>query len=300
MNYDQKNWDGIIAELIGSNYTIIHELNRAQLLDDVFNLARYNHTSLNTALNMIQYLKQEIDLSPLTAGFRMMEFLQQFLDDEKLFNELNQNLLNIADEIYTNINNLKIPQDSENAHFIAVIKLTVNMFACKFGVKKCVQDATMEVNKNLVMVFLFNCTKIFLTFSFYLQNTLAIERRPYVYCGWLKTEFTTTGWDLMYFHLMNISSTEELYRDNTEEIEEILNALSTCDPKQQRTNKLIGKLLIYDNGLNHLTEKHAATIIKNLVKVGTKHRYNVLTSYANNFDLLNNMYEKIFWNLRCF
>ena len=55
-----------------------------------------------------------------------------------------------------------------------------------------------------------------------------------------------------------------------------------------------------DGGSNHLTEKHAATIIKNLVKVGTKHRYNVLTSYANNFDLLNNMYEKIFWNLRCF
>lgn len=153
MNYDQKNWDGIVDELIGSNYKIIHELNRAQLLDDVFNLARYNHTSFNTALNMIQYLKQETDLSPLTAGFRMMEFFQQFLDDEKLSIELNLNLMNIADEIYTNIKNLKMPQNPEEVHLIAVTKLTVNMFACKFGVNKCVQDATMELNKNLVMIF---------------------------------------------------------------------------------------------------------------------------------------------------
>lgn len=168
MNYDEKNWDGIIAQLIGSNYTIIHELNRAQLLDDVFNLARYNHTSWNTALNMIQYLKQEIDLSPLTAGFRMMEFFKQFLDDEKCFIELYENLLTIADEIYTNVNNIKTPQDSEDAHFIAVTKLTANMFACKFGVKSCVQDATMELNKNLVIVFVFNCNKIIVTFTIYL------------------------------------------------------------------------------------------------------------------------------------
>lgn len=159
MNYDQKNWDGIIAELIGSNYTIIHELNRAQLLDDVFNLARYNHTSLNTALNMIQYLKQEIDLSPLTAGFRMMDFLQQFLDNQNVFNELNPILISIADEIYANVNNLEMPQDSEDAHIIAVTKLTVNMFACRYGVKKCIQDATMELNKNLVMVVVCNCNK---------------------------------------------------------------------------------------------------------------------------------------------
>lgn len=173
MNYDEKNWDGIIAELIGSNYTIIHELNRAQLLDDVFNLARYNHTSLSTALNMIQYLKQELDLSPLTAGFRMMEFLQQFLDNEKVINELNPILIKIADEIYTNVNNLEIPQDSEDAHIIAVTKLTVNMFACRYGVKKCIQDATMELNKNLVMVVVCNCNKkipfVSVTFSiFYL------------------------------------------------------------------------------------------------------------------------------------
>lgn len=164
MNYDQKNWDGIIAELIGSNYTIIHELNRAQLLDDVFNLARYNHTSLNTALNMIQYLKQEINLSPLTAGFRMLEFLQQFLDNEKLFNKLNQILMNIVDDIYANVNNLEMPKDSEDAHIIAVTKLTVNMFACRFGVKKCIQDATMELNNNLVMVFVCNYNKIIVTF----------------------------------------------------------------------------------------------------------------------------------------
>lgn len=116
----------------------------------------------------------------------------------------------------------------------------------------------------------------------------------------MKTEFTTSGWDLMYFHLMNISSTQELYRDNTEEIEEILNALSTCDPKEQRTKKLIEKLLTSDNGLAHLSDKHADTIIRNLVKVGTKHRLNVLTSYANNFDLLNKKYEKKILNFHEF
>ena len=119
---------------------------------------------------------------------------------------------------------------------------------------------------------------------------MAIERRPYIYCGWLKTEFIT-GWDLMYNHLINISSTHELYRDNTEEIEEILNALSTCNSMKQRTNNLIVKLLTYNNGLQHLTNKHAITIIENLVKAGTKHRHNVLTFYANNFDLLNKKYK---------
>ncbi len=39
MNYDRKNWD-LIVDQLNSDHEEIHVLNRAQIIDDAFNLVR--------------------------------------------------------------------------------------------------------------------------------------------------------------------------------------------------------------------------------------------------------------------
>ncbi|KAG8040094.1 hypothetical protein G9C98_001210 [Cotesia typhae] len=68
VNYDEQNWK-LITQFLKNNHTGIHLLNRAQLIDDVFNLARLNYTKYKIAFNLIGYLKKEADFVPWSSAW---------------------------------------------------------------------------------------------------------------------------------------------------------------------------------------------------------------------------------------
>lgn len=77
MNYDQAGWNALINQL-NDNHTIIHEINRAQILDDAFWLARStyrNYTDYETALKLSLYLEKEESLIPWTAALNGFSYL---------------------------------------------------------------------------------------------------------------------------------------------------------------------------------------------------------------------------------
>lgn len=70
MNYDNDNWMALIKQLI-DDPTTIHVLNRAQLLDDAFNLAKAGYLNYSVFLNLTKYLEKEnstIPWYPAKAG----------------------------------------------------------------------------------------------------------------------------------------------------------------------------------------------------------------------------------------
>ncbi|GIZ03224.1 thyrotropin-releasing hormone-degrading ectoenzyme [Caerostris extrusa] len=62
VNYDQDNWNLILEQLI-ENHTVINVINRAQIINDLLNLARSDEAEYALALNMTKYLFLEEEYS---------------------------------------------------------------------------------------------------------------------------------------------------------------------------------------------------------------------------------------------
>lgn len=78
MNYDKRNWD-LIAEQLLSDAGQIPVINRAQLIDDAFNLARSGRLDYSVALNLTRYLGGEVEYLPWKAVSTALKFLDAML-----------------------------------------------------------------------------------------------------------------------------------------------------------------------------------------------------------------------------
>ena len=67
VNYDATNWGMIVTQLL-ADYQKIGLINRAQLLDDSFNVARVNKLSYSTPLSLALYLVNEKDYIPWVSA----------------------------------------------------------------------------------------------------------------------------------------------------------------------------------------------------------------------------------------
>lgn len=77
VNYDEVNWNLIITELNEGNYESIPVLNRAQLIDDAFNLARANKLSYRIPFRLTAYLQNETDAIPWMAAMNALAHINR-------------------------------------------------------------------------------------------------------------------------------------------------------------------------------------------------------------------------------
>lgn len=223
------------------------------------------------ALSLIKYLHQEIELIPLTAGFKALEFLMTFLDQQDFFMDLRAILLDVVDEVYVRVNNITLPEASEDETYHVLTKLLVNQFACKFGAKTCLSDATREL-------FLFDHT----------TSNPPIDARPYLYCGILGEDLAQNHWTQLRAKLMDANGNEESYRDNQEEFTEIFEAFSTCDTNLVRIERLLNDIFISSNdSYENVSQENAIQVVENLIKRSSAHRTLVMRFYEDNFDVVN-------------
>ena len=76
MNYDEENWKKIISTLNNkAKWTIIMEINRAQVIDDSMALAKGKYLSYDIALATTEYLGHEDAYLPWTTAIRAFNFL---------------------------------------------------------------------------------------------------------------------------------------------------------------------------------------------------------------------------------
>lgn len=273
MNYDTNNWKEIIAELTGHNFQWIHELNRAQLLDDSFNLARHGYLDFSIALDLLKYLKHETSLVPLIAGFRSIDILLMTLDEEVFFKDLKSILLDVVDEIYLKVNNVLFYVAQEDQDYHILTKLHVNSFACRVGVKSCAKDATLKM-----------------LFFDYEYKEFDINERPWLYCGILNEDMSSLHWTQMKLKITRSNGAENLYRDNQEDYNEIFDAFSTCDTNLDRVEQLLNDIFKYENGTfayEHVTKENALQVVGNLIKTSSEHRGLMMKYFSDNFAAVN-------------
>lgn len=81
VNYDMENWQKIANYLKSDNYTNIHLLNRAQIIDDAYYFLKVNQLDMVTFLNLVSYLLQETDYvawKPMFYVFHHAKYLCKY------------------------------------------------------------------------------------------------------------------------------------------------------------------------------------------------------------------------------
>ncbi|KAG5888646.1 hypothetical protein JTB14_021271 [Gonioctena quinquepunctata] len=83
VNYDEGLWDSIIDALKGSGRDDIHVLNRAQLIDDIFNIALTGKVSYEKVFELAAYLKHEIEYEPWVSALTAISYLMDHINDSE-------------------------------------------------------------------------------------------------------------------------------------------------------------------------------------------------------------------------
>ena len=72
-------------EQLKEDHTKIHVINRAQLMDDAFNLARVGRINYDLLLDMAEYLSKETEFFPWHAAFSGFAYLNNMLEESESY-----------------------------------------------------------------------------------------------------------------------------------------------------------------------------------------------------------------------
>uniref|UniRef100_A0A8C4DWI7 Aminopeptidase n=1 Tax=Dicentrarchus labrax TaxID=13489 RepID=A0A8C4DWI7_DICLA len=84
VNYDLGNWDSLLAQL-HSGHQVIPVINRAQLVDDAFNLARAQLVPTTLALRTTSYLSAETEYMPWQSALDNLNYYYLMLDCTEVY-----------------------------------------------------------------------------------------------------------------------------------------------------------------------------------------------------------------------
>lgn len=167
VNYDLQIWNRIITELttVTLGLSNIPIVNRAQLIDDSFNLARSNRLFYGVPLSIASYLHRETDYIPWAAFNRALSFLHTYLVGSPYYEHFRKLMRDNADAFYTKLGVTSKTGEPFLDKFGRNLAIT---WACMMGHAKCLADASALMDQ--------------------VSNTLQIEPdlETVVYCNGLR------------------------------------------------------------------------------------------------------------------
>ncbi|KAJ8315380.1 hypothetical protein KUTeg_007530 [Tegillarca granosa] len=86
VNYDQRNWKALTNQL-NKNHTVIHLVNRAQMINDAWALVKAGMLGIRTALDLLSYLRQEEDYIPWYSAVKELEYVDDMLSYTALYGQ---------------------------------------------------------------------------------------------------------------------------------------------------------------------------------------------------------------------
>ncbi|XP_040894081.1 aminopeptidase N-like [Toxotes jaculatrix] len=137
VNYDLGNWESLIAQL-RSNHQVIPVINRAQLVDDAFNLARAQLVSTSLALRTTSYLLLETDYMPWQTALDNLHYYYLMLDRTEVYQPMQDYMKELVSPLFQHFKNMTsnwthIPESlTDQYNQVNAIRT-----ACRTGVTEC-------------------------------------------------------------------------------------------------------------------------------------------------------------------
>ncbi|XP_041970230.1 aminopeptidase N-like [Aricia agestis] len=147
VNYDIDNWKAL-AKVLFESHNIIHLLNRAQLVDDAFNLARNNRLDYSIAFDVSRYLVNETDYIPWASASSAFNYLDVVLSGTSVYTLFQEYLLELSAPLYGSLGFDAVAGEEHVTAYHRNIMLDIN---CRYGNEHCVsrsQELLQQLRTN--------------------------------------------------------------------------------------------------------------------------------------------------------
>lgn len=141
VNYDENLWSLLSKQLI-RDHKQIHHLNRAQLLDDSFQLARAKKVDYGIALGIMKYLKAETDYVPWESAYNGISRLRQWLEGTKTYEKYQNFIQSLVTEIFTQFGMEVIDYEHKFDRYLRSLAIQL---ACQFKIESCLKGVTEKL-----------------------------------------------------------------------------------------------------------------------------------------------------------
>ncbi|XP_034829877.1 aminopeptidase N-like [Maniola hyperantus] len=138
VNYDDGNWRALARVLFTSHETI-HLLNRAQIVDDVFNMARNGRTSYSNAFEVSRYLVNETDYIAWGSANSAFSYLDVVLSGSPAYEAFQAYVLHLTGPSYNRLGFVANPAAEE--HVTAAYRNVILNLNCRLGNQHCVNES---------------------------------------------------------------------------------------------------------------------------------------------------------------
>ncbi|KAJ7997845.1 hypothetical protein DPEC_G00216390 [Dallia pectoralis] len=142
VNYDLPNWERLL-NVLSTNPQLIPVINRAQLIDDAFNLARAKHVDTILALRTTTYLKVEKEYMPWESALKNLDFFNLMFDRSDVFGFMQAYLkIQIGDLFVHFKNNTNNWTNIPSGHMDQYNQVNAIRIACSTGIDECINLTT--------------------------------------------------------------------------------------------------------------------------------------------------------------
>ncbi|XP_053172671.1 aminopeptidase N-like [Scomber japonicus] len=137
VNYDADNWDRLLS-LLNTNHQSLSVINRAQIIDDAFNLARAKIINTTLALRTTKYLSKERDYTPWESALRNLEYYILMFDRTEVYGALQAYFKKQIQPLFEHFKTItenwtKVP----TGHTDQYNQINAIAIACSVGVQGC-------------------------------------------------------------------------------------------------------------------------------------------------------------------
>ncbi|XP_064549574.1 aminopeptidase N [Drosophila montana] len=144
VNYDLDNWRAVTQHLMDAkNHLEIAPANRAQLIDDVMNLARGSYLSYDTAMNLTRYLAYETNHVPWKAAITNFNFIDAMFVNSGDYDLLKNYLLKLLRKVQYEVMFSESPRGREDIPLLLKRSEILSM-ACHLGHRRCISESTKQ------------------------------------------------------------------------------------------------------------------------------------------------------------
>ncbi|XP_078539357.1 aminopeptidase N-like [Lissotriton helveticus] len=137
VKYDQQNWERLLQQL-SLDHRVIPVINRAQIIDDAFNLARAKHLDTTNALDTTKFLAFEREYMPWEAALKSLSYLTLMFDRSSVYGPMKLYLRKQVDPLFLHFknetNDWNLIPDSLTDQYNEINAINT---ACSYGIPAC-------------------------------------------------------------------------------------------------------------------------------------------------------------------
>ncbi|KAH9512314.1 hypothetical protein Btru_039144 [Bulinus truncatus] len=142
VNYENSNWLAL-AQQLKDNHRVIPTINRAQLINDAWNLVRSKFLDLDIAFSIIDYLEKEKEFVPWQAARLELIYVSRMLSSHSIYGSFQKFM---QQKLRSSYQSFGLDNTGSSHTEVAARQLIANQ-ACTYEVQECLDAASSQYKK---------------------------------------------------------------------------------------------------------------------------------------------------------